>query len=87
MRAIYAFETLSSTEWQSGGQAFRPQLWVDIEPYLDRKLLALEAYAAEMRPFPHARSREAVEALACVRGAAAGLTAAEYFMVVTEVVR
>ena len=87
VRAIHAFETVSSTEWQSGGQVFRPQRWVDIEPYLDRKLLALEAYAAEMRPFPHARSREAVEALARVRGAAAGLRAAECFMVVREVVR
>ncbi len=87
VREIHAFETVSSTEWQSGGQAFRPQRWVDIEPYLDRKLLALEAYAGEMRPFPHARSREAVEALARVRGAAAGLRAAECFMVVREVVR
>ena len=87
VRAIHAFETVSSTEWQSGGQAFRPQRWVDIEPYMDRKLLALEAYAAEMRPFPHARSREAVEALARVRGAAAGLRAAECFMLVREVVR
>ena len=87
VKSIYAFETVSSTEWQSGGQAFGPQRWVDIEPYLDRKMLALEAYAAEMRPYPHARSREAVEALARVRGAAAGLRAAECFTVVREVVR
>lgn len=87
VRAIYAFETVSSTEWQSGGDPFRPRRWVDIEPYLERKLLALDAYAAEMRPFPHARSREAVEALARIRGAAAGLKAAECFMVVREVVR
>ena len=87
VRAIYAFETVSSTEWQSAGDAFRPQRWVDIEPFLGLKLQALEAYAAEMRPFPHARSLEAVEALARVRGAAAGLTAAECFMVVRELVR
>ena len=87
VRAIYAFETVSSTEWQSAGDAFRPQRWVDIEPFLRLKLQALEAYKAEMRPFPHARSFEAVEALARVRGAAAGLKAAECFMVVREVVR
>ena len=87
VRAIYAFETVSSTEWQSAGDAFRPQRWVDIEPFLRLKLQALEAYAAEMRPFPHARSLEAVEALARVRGAAAGLKAAECFMVVRELVR
>ena len=87
VRAIYAFETVSSTEWQSGGDPFRPQRWVDIEQYLDSKRRALEAYEAEMRPFPHARSFEAIDALARVRGAAAGLKAAECFMVVREVVR
>ena len=87
VRAIYAFETVSSTEWQTAGETFRPQRWVDIAPFLHLKLQALEAYAAEMRPFPHARSLEAVEALARVRGAAAGLKAAECFMVVRELVR
>ena len=87
VRALYAFETVSSTEWQTAGETFRPQRWVDIGPFLDRKLRALDAYQAEMRPFPHARSREAVEALARVRGAAVGLRAAECFVVVREVVR
>ena len=87
VRALYAFETVSSTEWQTAGESFRPQRWVDIEPFLRCKLRALDAYEAEMRPFPHARSREAVEALARVRGAAAGLRAAECFVVVREVVR
>ena len=87
VRAIYAFETVSSTEWQTAGESFRPQRWVDIGPFLDRKLRALNAYQAEMRPFPHARSHEAVEALTRVRGAAVGLRAAECFMIVREVVR
>ena len=87
VRAIYAFETVSSTEWQTSGGTFQPQRWVDIEPFLRCKQRALEAYAAEMRPFPHARSFEAVEALARVRGASAGLEAAECFMVVRELVR
>ena len=86
VRAIYAFETVSSTEWQTAGERFLPQRWVDIEPFLGRKLRALEAYKVEMRSFPHARSIEAVDALARVRGASAGLKAAECFMVVREVV-
>ena len=87
VRAIYAFETMSSTEWQTAGDPFRPHRWVNIEPFLRCKRRALEAYAEEMRPFPHARSFEAVEALARVRGASAGLNAAECFMVVREIVR
>jgi LmbE family N-acetylglucosaminyl deacetylase len=80
--AIFAFETSSSTEWAgpSIGHAFRPDRFVDIAAQLDRKMAALEVYSEEMRPFPHARSREAVRALAVTRGASAGLAAAEAFM-------
>jgi LmbE family N-acetylglucosaminyl deacetylase len=85
--AIYSFETLSSTEWQSMGAVFQPQRWVDIENTLDRKLAALSAYESEMRPFPHARSMQAVECLARLRGATAGLRAAECFMVLREIVK
>ena len=40
VRAIYAFETVSSTEWQTAGETFRPQRWVDIEPFLDQQAAA-----------------------------------------------
>lgn len=86
-RAIYTFETVSSTEWASDdtGPAFRPQLYVDISSTLARKLDALARYRMEMRPFPHARSIPAVEALAKWRGSQIGREAAEAFMVVRHV--
>lgn len=89
VRSLYAFETVSSTEWAPATpvQPFRPTRFVGIAPHLERKLQALEAYASEMRPFPHARSRESVVALARHRGASAGLEAAEAFMVIREVVQ
>ena len=82
VKEIYAFETLSSTEWQTWGDRFLPQHWVDIAPFLERKLEALKAYGDEMRPFPHTRSFEGVEALARSRGTAVGVAAAEAFSVV-----
>lgn len=84
---IYAFETVSSTEWQSVGPAFQPQHFVDISSTLGRKLDALNAYRNEMRPFPHARSMEGVEAMARLRGSAVGVLAAEAFAVVRRVLR
>ncbi len=83
LKAVYAGETLSSTEWAAPStcQGFVPQHFVTIENSLARKLEALRAYQAEMRAFPHPRSIEAVEALARVRGATIGVTAAEAFMV------
>jgi len=88
-RAIYTFETVSSTEWGSDdiGPAFRPQRFVDISATLEIKLSALELYESEMRAFPHARSLRAVEALARLRGSQVGCEAAEAFGVVREIVR
>jgi len=82
LRGIFAFETPSSTEWATAaiGVGFRPDRFVDISSVMDRKIGALEAYSEEMRPFPHARSLEAVRALARWRGASAGLEAAEAFV-------
>ena len=87
VRAIYGYETASSTEWASStmGGAFHPVRFVDISKTLERKRKALECYASEMRPFPHARSFEGLEALARWRGVSTGLEAAEAFTVVREI--
>ena len=76
------FEVPSSTEWQIHGsaQTFSPNWFVDINDHFERKKEALSAYSAEMRFWPHARSIDAVESLAQLRGAATGVKAAESFM-------
>lgn len=86
---IYAMEVPSSTEWSSPQccAPFTPARFVDISETQGKKRLALEAYGEEMRPFPHPRSFEAVNALAAWRGASAGLKAAEAFMVIREISR
>ena len=88
VKRFYCFETPSSTEWAapSIGPSFRPQRYVGIAKTWDAKRAALECYQTEMCDFPHARSIEAVEALARSRGAQAGLAAAEAFEVIRELV-
>lgn len=82
VKTLLCFEVPSSTEWQLPGSApaFAPNWFVDITDTLDSKLMALEAYAAELRDWPHPRSRKAVEHLAHWRGATVGVDAAEAFM-------
>ena len=50
VRAIYAFEVASSTEWASPhtGAPFRPTRFVDIDRELERKLNALACYQGEV---------------------------------------
>jgi len=83
------FEIASSTEWQTPSSAppFAPNWYVDISATLDLKNLALEAYASEMRPWPHARSVEAVTHLARWRGTNVGVEAAEAFVLGRRITR
>lgn len=86
VRTLLAFETVSSTEWASPaiGTPFKPDRFHDIAAQWDRKAAAISAYNAEMRPFPHARSLEAVEALATLRGSQAGMEKAEAFVTILD---
>jgi len=82
VKTLLCFEVPSSTEWQlpGSGPVFAPNWFVDISSTLDRKLLALDAYAAELRDWPHPRSRQGVEHLVRWRGATVGVDAAESFV-------
>lgn len=89
VREIRCFEVPSSTEWSGPGlgPAFEPTLFVGLdEAALAAKRAAFDAYAPEMRDPPHPRSWSAVSALAALRGAAAGLDAAEAFVVTRRIV-
>ena len=87
VRSIYAFEVASSTGWAGPSHApFVPARFVSVAGQMEGKRRALQCYADEMRPFPHIRSIEAIEALAHWRGASVGVPAAEAFEVIREVV-
>jgi LmbE family N-acetylglucosaminyl deacetylase len=83
------YEISSSTDWAPPGmgEPFQPTRFVDITSVLERKMRALNIYAFDMRPEPHARSISAVENLARRRGASVGLTAAEAFSVLRQIER
>lgn len=79
VKEIYTYEVLSSTEWSLGNNLFMPNYFVDIDKYWMKKINAISAYVDEIRAFPHARSKEAIEALSQYRGASVGLRKAEAF--------
>lgn len=84
VREVLAFEVPSSTEWAFGlGAPFCPDVFVELDRRaLEAKLRALARYRREVRLPPHPRSVEHVEALARVRGGAAGVLYAEAFRAV-----
>lgn len=82
VKTLLCFEVPSSTEWQLPGSApvFAPNWFEDISATLERKLNAINAYATELRSWPHPRSKQGIEHLAHWRGATVGVDAAEAFM-------
>lgn len=85
VKRVLAYETLSETDLGLGtDQGFRPNVFVDIEPFLDNKLRAMDIYESELGVFPFPRSHEAIRALATLRGAASGFKAAEAFELLRE---
>lgn len=80
VKEIYAFEVLSSTEWQTPGVlSFSPNVFIDITDCIDLKKQALEAYSEEMRQPPHSRSVDNAIRLNALRGNSIGVSYAESF--------
>lgn len=85
VKRVLAYETLSETDFSLGiDQAFRPNVFLDIETFLSKKLQAMDIYASEVGEFPFPRSHKAIRALATLRGAASGFKAAEAFELLRE---
>ncbi|MCE5181757.1 MAG: PIG-L family deacetylase [Anaerolineaceae bacterium] len=85
VKRVLAYETISETDFGLGAdRGFRPNVFVNIEPFLNNKLRAMDIYASELGAFPFPRSHEAIRALATLRGATSGFKAAEAFELLRE---
>ncbi len=86
IKRILAYETLSETDFSlGGGECFRPNVFINISPFIKEKLRAMGIYSSEVGAFPFPRSNEAIQSLASLRGAASGCVAAEAFMLLKEI--
>lgn len=77
---VVCFETMSSTEWNY--KAFIPNLYVNIEKFIDKKIEAFSRYSAEVKKYPHPRSKEGIRIWAKKRGIEVCLEYAEAFMII-----
>lgn len=89
VRRVLACEIPSETDFGlvPDGLSFKPNSYVDISPWLERKLTIMHCYEGEMGQHPFPRSEQAIRALASLRGAQCGTEAAEAFMVLKEITR
>lgn len=72
-------EIISETDQAQESHTFCPNAFVNITPFLDRKIEILKIYESEIKHPPFPRNEDAVRGLAAVRGAAAGYRYCEAF--------
>lgn len=83
-KSIYAFEIICSGTW-TFDTSFKPNVFVDIDNFWEKKMEAWHCYQGESRPFPFPRSDKGLETLANFRGLSSGLNKAEAFRLVRQV--
>ena len=81
---VFTYE-MTKIQWASGPLP-RPVAFCDITDHLETKQEAIRRHATQLRPSPHIRSPESVEALASIRGKEIGVEYAEAFGVLRTVV-
>lgn len=86
VKEVYAYETLSETEWNYPEQhiAFIPNVYNDISSYLDKKIKCMSYYNSQLYDFPHPRSLQSLKYLAYLRGSQVLVEAAECFKLIRK---
>lgn len=88
VKHVYAYETLSETEW---GEPVAADFFVPVKyntfsvEEFAKKLDAMSCFKSQLYPFPASRSLEAIEALAKYRGCTVSAVRAEAFEVLRDI--
>jgi len=88
VKCVYAYETLSETEW---GEPIAADFFVPVKyntfttEEFQKKLDAMSCFKSQLYPFPASRSLEAIEALAKYRGCTVSAERVEAFEVLREI--
>lgn len=88
VKTIYAYETLSETEWAYPftGEYFVPTVYETVSHQdFNAKLQAMQCYKSQVKKFPNPRSLETLEALAKFRGSTVGAERAEAFVLIRDI--
>ena len=86
VKRVMAYETPSETDHAIDPRdtGFKPNVFVDIRDFIDRKIELMRIYQSEMGEFPFPRSEMALRSLAQWRGSQAGFDAAEAFSLLVQ---
>jgi len=83
---IMLYETLSETEFSltMSSNAFIPNVFSDISPFMERKLEIMKLFTTEQMEEPYPRALSTIKALGRYRGSRIGVKYAEAFQLIFE---
>tara|TARA_B110000971_G_scaffold220592_1_gene264632 strand:+ start:12118 stop:12786 length:669 start_codon:yes stop_codon:yes gene_type:complete len=85
---LYQYEVLSSTELNNltNYKPFKPNIFVNVNSSLPKKISAMNKYKDELREWPNPRSLEGIKTLAKFRGMQSGQGYSEAFILIKELI-
>lgn len=88
IKRVMIYETISETEFsiRPDKEQFKPNLWIDISDYIDKKIEIMSLYESEIGKEPFPRSEQNIRSLAKFRGSTAGVLSAEAFILLKEII-
>ena len=85
VKKVLMYETVSETHFNFvHGKTFCPNVFNDVECYIDRKVEIMHMYPSEIAAHPFPRSEQSIRALSTLRGSQANFNEAEAFELVFE---
>ncbi len=87
IKKVRVYQTLSETEFSAEieGDAFKPNLFIDISNYMEKKIEIMKLYVSEFHPHPFPRSEKSLIAQATLCGSTANCRYAEAFITIKEI--
>ena len=82
VKFVLEMETVSETDFARPDEGFVPNVFVNIEKYMDKKIEIMKIYESEIKEAPFPRSEENIRSLAMVRGCSSGYRYAEGFKLI-----
>lgn len=79
---LFLYETLSETNFNFTKDKFIPNVYINIKNTLEKKIDLLKIYKSEIKNHPFPRSKEAIVALATLRGSESNFQFSEAFQLI-----
>lgn len=82
LKTVLSMEILSETDQAQKEKGFIPNVFVDISPFIDKKIEIMKMYKSEIDAAPFPRNENAISGLAAYRGATAYYEYSEAFCLI-----